>query len=101
MLKRRYGDPSRQSQYVTVYAKWRTEMHLTKRMRFGITSRKDKYHGIEYKYHGIEMSIATLKRRIKEYGLKRRNGNYDVNTARVKIRSVLDGPGCMGGYRHV
>ena len=27
------------------------------------------------KYHGIEMSVVTLKRRIKEYGLKRRNGN--------------------------
>ena len=39
------------------------------------------------KYHGIEMSIATLKRRIKEYGLKRINGNYDINTVRVKIRN--------------
>ena len=27
------------------------------------------------KYHGIEMSVVTLKRRIKEYGLKIRNGN--------------------------
>ena len=27
------------------------------------------------KYHGIGMSVFTLKRRIKEYGLKRRNGN--------------------------
>ena len=27
------------------------------------------------KYHGIEMSFVTLKRRIKEYGLKIRNGN--------------------------
>ena len=63
-------------------------MHLTKRMRFGITSRKDKYHG-------IEMSIAMLKRLIKEYGLKRRNGNYDINTVRVKVRSLLDGPGCL------
>ena len=25
------------------------------------------------KYHGIEMSVVPLKRRIKEYGLKRRN----------------------------
>ena len=37
------------------------------------------------KYHGIEMSIATLKRRIKEYGPKRRNGNYDINTVRLKL----------------
>ena len=27
------------------------------------------------KYHGIEISVVTLKRRIKEYSLKRRNGN--------------------------
>ena len=53
------------------------------------------------KHHGIEMSIATLKQRIKEYGLNRRNENYDINTVRVKIRSLLDGPGCIGGYRHV
>ena len=42
------------------------------------------------KYHGIEMSIAALKRKIKEYGLKRRNGNYDINTVRAKIRSFLE-----------
>ena len=27
------------------------------------------------KYHDIKMSVVTLKRRIKEYGLKIRNGN--------------------------
>ena len=42
------------------------------------------------KYHGIEMSIAALKQRIKKYGLKRRNGNYDINTFRAKIRSLLE-----------
>ena len=52
-------------------------------------------------YHGIRMSIATLKRRIKEYGLKRRNLQYDLNSVRDKIRSLLDGPDCMGGYRHI
>ena len=53
------------------------------------------------KYHGIRMSTATLKRRIKEYGLKRRNVRYDLNSVRNKIRSLLDGPDCMGGYRHI
>ena len=51
--------------------------------------------------YGIRMSIATLKRRIKEYGLKRRNLQYDLNSVRDKIRSLLDGPDCMGGYRHI
>ena len=27
------------------------------------------------KCHGMEMGVVTLKRRIKEYGLKIRNGN--------------------------
>ena len=53
------------------------------------------------KYHGVKMSIATLKRRLKEYGLKRRNVNYDVVSVRDKIRGLLDGPDCMGGYRHI
>lgn len=53
------------------------------------------------KYHGVRMSIATLKRRLKEYGLKRRYMEYDVGSVRDKIRSLLDGPDCMGGYRHV
>ena len=52
-------------------------------------------------HHGIRMSIATLKRRIKEYGLRRRNLQYDLNSVRDKIRSLLDGPDCMGGYRHI
>ena len=30
--------------------------------------------------YGIRMSIATLKRRIKVYGLKRRNVRYDLNS---------------------
>ena len=49
-------------------------------------------------YHGIRMSIATLKRRIKEYGLKRKNLRYDLNSVRDKIRSLLDGPDCMETY---
>ena len=53
------------------------------------------------RYHDIRMSIATLKRRSKEYGLKRRNLDYDLDSIRDKIRSLLDGPECMGGYRHI
>ncbi len=46
------------------------------------------------KNHSLRMSIATLKRRIKQCGLQRKNIKYDINV-------VLDGPDCMGGYRHV
>ena len=48
------------------------------------------------KQHGIEMSVVTLKWRIKEYGLKTRNGNQDNSTVRVKIRSLLVGSGSIG-----
>lgn len=53
------------------------------------------------KNHSIAMSIATLKRRVKAYGLKRKNPDYDIQVVRAKITSILDGPGCIGGYRHV
>lgn len=47
------------------------------------------------------MSIALLKRCLKQYSLKRRNVEYDVSSVQDKIRSLLDGPDCMGDYRHV
>ena len=53
------------------------------------------------KNHSVKMSIATLKRRIKRYGLQRKNVDYEINVVREKIRNILDGPGCIGGYRHV
>ena len=31
------------------------------------------------KYHGEEMSLSTLKRRVKQLGLKRRNPQYNLN----------------------
>lgn len=50
-------------------------------MRLVITFTKDllmmKYLHLLDKYHGIHMSIATLKRRMKEYGLNRRNVEYN------------------------
>lgn len=52
------------------------------------------------KYHGVGMSIALLKRCL-QYSLKRRNVEYDVSSVQDKIRSLLDGPDCMGDYRHV
>ena len=52
-------------------------------------------------YHDLNISMPTLKRRVKAYGLKRRNTDYDIDLVRKEIRRLLDGPGCMGGYRHV
>ena len=53
------------------------------------------------KNHDRCISIATLKRRMKDFGLKRRNTDYDEMEVREHIRKQLDGPGCMVGYRHV
>ena len=45
------------------------------------------------KNHGLEISITTLKRRIKAYGLRRREPDYDVNEIRAAIEDIVDGYG--------
>ncbi|KAK2566452.1 hypothetical protein P5673_009971 [Acropora cervicornis] len=52
-----------------------------------------------FKYHGIEMSLSTLKRRIKQYGLRRQRPDYDIDDVRESIQSIINGPGCLQGYR--
>lgn len=53
------------------------------------------------KEHNVAMSIRTLKNRLNEYGLKRRNVVYDEAVVRERIEDLLNGPGCMGGYRSI
>jgi hypothetical protein len=53
------------------------------------------------KFHDKEMSLSTLKRRIKKYGLQRKNSDYDLDVVRDAVRSLLDGPGCCRGYRAI
>ena len=47
------------------------------------------------------MSLSTLKRRIKKYGLQRKNIDYDLDAVCDAVRSLLDGPGCCRGYRAI
>ena len=51
------------------------------------------------RFKNIKMSLSSLKRRLKAYGLKRKNLN--VNEAHITdiIRSEIDGPSCLSGYR--
>ena len=66
------------------------------------------YAGYEYnailsflcKHHAITMSLSTLKRRLKHYGLKRKTGD-EVNNDELTeiIRNEIDGPSCVSGYR--
>ena len=55
-----------------------------------------------HKYHKIEMSLRTLKERLKSLGLRRRtlldSNNQDV---RARIQEELDGPGCLSGVKAV
>ena len=66
-------------------------------------------HGYEYteivlmlkNRHSIDISVSTLKRRLRAYGLKKRQPDFDIDLVRQRIRDLLDGPGCIGGYRQV
>ena len=52
------------------------------------------------KFHGIHISLSTLKRRLRDCGLKRRNStDLNQNEVRKIIREELDGPSCTSGYR--
>ena len=52
-------------------------------------------------YHGIKMSVSTLKRRLRDYGLKRRENEVDVDQVRDIIRSEISGSGQALGCRAV
>jgi len=51
--------------------------------------------------HAIEISISTLKRRIKSYGLRRKQVDYDIAQVREAIVSIGNGHGSLLGYRSV
>ena len=67
------------------------------------------FRGFEYeeilmfleKHHDVKMSIRTLKRRIKSYGLRRRQPDYDLDSVHAAIQDLIDGPGSMQGYRSI
>ena len=52
-------------------------------------------------YHGIKMSLSTLKRRLRDYGLKRRGNEVDVDQLRDIIRNEISGSCQALGYRAV
>ena len=51
------------------------------------------------KFHNIEMSLRTLKSRLQNMGLKRRNINAGEEEVTAAIRQELNGPECLRGYR--
>ena len=50
---------------------------------------------------GIEISLSTLKRKLKNMNLSRKNVNYDINLVRQTIAELLDGPHSRVGYRSI
>ena len=52
-------------------------------------------------YHGIRISLSTLKRRLRDYGLKRRGNDVNVDQLRDIIRNEILGSGESQGYRAV
>lgn len=53
------------------------------------------------KFHGSDMHVRTLKRKLQEMGLKRRNNNVDIQIVRETIRREMEGAGELAGYRYV
>ena len=54
-----------------------------------------------FENHGKQMNISTLKRRIDSYGLRQRQPDYDLQLVQEEIQKIVDGPGCLQGYRSV
>ena len=47
------------------------------------------------------MSLSTLKRRVKKYGLKRQRPEYDIDEVKASIQGIVHADGCLKGYRAV
>ena len=46
-------------------------------------------------------SFSTLKKHVKQVGLKRRNPQYNLDLERDNVRVLLDGPESSRGYRSI
>ena len=59
----------------------------------------EEIKGLLASEYGIEMSIRTLKRRLKDMNLSRKDVEYDAQEVRQGIQALLDGPNSCVGYR--
>ena len=53
------------------------------------------------RHHGISISLRTLKRRLKEYDLKRKNVMIDEESVRNLIKIEMANAGEQSGYRAI
>ena len=108
---------SAMSGYLAPIAIWRKLNSMMMRLGNTTPSRTAKkasfaiifFRGFEYKEiillllknHGIEMSLRTLKRRIKSYGLRRQQPEYNIDQVRASVPTIIDGHGSLQEYRSV
>ena len=50
------------------------------------------------KYHDISMNLRTLKRRLREYGLRNRTEVYSVHEVREIVKREIEGSPSLLGY---
>ena len=50
-------------------------------------------------YHGISMNVRTLKRRLRQYGLRRRNHVHSEHSVREIIKGEIEGPSSLLEHR--
>lgn len=53
------------------------------------------------KHHGLNMSLSSLKRRLRKYGLKKRNSCVDETIIRNLVRVEMANAGEQSGYRTI
>ena len=51
--------------------------------------------------HHINISLRTLKRRLKQYSLQRNGAEFSLGSLRDAIMEIIDGPKSSIGYRSV
>ena len=50
-------------------------------------------------YHEIYMNVRTLKRKLHQCGLRRRNQGHSEHTVREIVKREIEGPSSLLGYR--
>ena len=67
------------------------------------------YRGYKYldivsllaKHHGVQIHLRTLKRKLKELGLKRRETDFNKEIVRMCIEKEMEDAGSLVGYRYI
>ena len=57
--------------------------------------------GLLEKQDGVRMHIRTLKRILKDLGLKRKAANHDEDIVRELIKQEVQGAGSLAGYHYI